>query len=570
MKTPNSDFLTERMDDLPLLLALLQKLDLAAILDRHLNPHGNRKGLSYGWLCVIWLAHILSRGDHRMNHVRESVAQAIHTFAGSVPVSIQELDFTDDRLADLLHALSDEETWEAIETELNAHTLKVYELTTETVRLDTTTVTVDTEPKGMLRLGHSKDHRPDMPQVKMMLASLDPLAMPLVTQVVAGNCADDPLYLPAVEQVRTSVNKRGLLYVGDSKMASAKTRHGIAVGGDFYLTPLSAVGMPLAQLKTHWEPVLTEQQPLVAVYRLDPKGERQLIAEGFEWSEIQEHDGFCWEERRLLMRSLSHQQSASHALDRRLGEACNALRKLGERGKGKCSPSTPEAFESAIEKTLTGHRVQGLITYALTIATSERTIRAYKGQPERLETTYQMALTCQIDLEAVEKEKAFLGCRVFVTNTPITRLSLSEAVLAYRDEYRIESNFARLKGQSLSVSPMYLQRQDHMQGLMCLLSIGLRVLTLLEYVVRKALAQTGTSLSGLYAGNAKRSTTQPTAELLLEAFQNITLLLLPQNGHYIRYLNALTGLQQKILELSGCSAGLYVRLTTQFGISPEK
>jgi transposase len=43
-------------------------------------------------------------------------------------------------------------------------------------------------------MGHSKDHRPDLPQVKVIQAVLDPLAMPLVTDVVAGGRADDPLY----------------------------------------------------------------------------------------------------------------------------------------------------------------------------------------------------------------------------------------------------------------------------------------------------------------------------------------------------------------------------------------
>lgn len=505
-----------------------------------------------------------------MNHVRGAVQQTIQTLKSGVLVSFEALDFTDDRLADLLHALSEETSWEAIQTDLNGHTLKVYELPPHTVRLDTTTVSVDTDPKGMLRLGHSKDHRPDTPQIKLMMASLDPMAMPLLTQIVSGNCADDPLYLPAVEQVRASLNQRGLLYVGDSKMASAKTRQGIAAGGNFYLTPLSAVLMPKEQLRIRLQPVLEGKQPLFEISRPDHNGAMPRIAEGFEWVERQEHDGFSWEERRLLIRSFAHQQSASRHLDTRLIAACAAIRKLGQSGKGKRPPATPEAFETAIAKTLAAHQVEGLVAYDLKIVTSEHTIRAYKGQPQRTETLYSMAVTCWIDSEAVEQEKELLGCRVFVTNAPIETMSLSEVVLTYRDEYRIENNFARLKGQPLSVSPMYLQREDHMKGLVRLLSIGLRVLTLLEYGVRKQLAKTGSTLTGLYAGNAKRATKHPTAELLLEAFRNITLLVISQDGHYVRYLNPLTPLQQKILELSGCAADLYTRGTTQFAVPSEK
>ena len=68
-----------------------------------------------------------------------------------------------------------------------------------------------------------------------------------------------------------------------------------------------------------------------------------------------------------------------------------------------------------------------------------------------------------------------------------------------------------------------MHRDEHATGLIRLLSIGLRVLTLLEYVVRRQLAAQGEKLAGLYAGNAKRKTARPTAERLLESFQEMTL-----------------------------------------------
>jgi hypothetical protein len=41
--------------------------------------------------------------------------------------------------------------------------------------------------------------------------------------------------------------------------------------------------------------------------------------------------------------------------------------------------------------------------------------------------------------------------------------------------------------------------------------------------VRRQLTAEGATLAGLYAGNAKRETARPTAEQLLEAFQEVTL-----------------------------------------------
>jgi hypothetical protein len=87
----------------------------------------------------------------------------------------------------------------------------------------------------------------------------------------------------------------------------------------------------------------------------------------------------------------------------------------------------------------------------------------------------------------------------------------------------VEQSLGRLKGRPLSLTPMYVQRDDHATGLIRLLSIALRVLTLLGFVGRRQLATEGAQLAGLYAGNTKRDTARPTAERLLEAFREITL-----------------------------------------------
>ena len=66
----------ERIDDFVVLLRLMQQMDLPGMLDRHLPRHWLQQGLSWGWTASIWLAHIVSQGDHRKLTVREWVRQA--------------------------------------------------------------------------------------------------------------------------------------------------------------------------------------------------------------------------------------------------------------------------------------------------------------------------------------------------------------------------------------------------------------------------------------------------------------------------------------------------------------
>jgi transposase len=91
-------------------------------------------------------------------------------------------------------------------------------------------------------------------------------------------------------------------------------------------------------------------------------------------------------------------------------------------------------------------------------------------------------------------------------------------------------------------------------------------LTLLEFVVRRALKAEGATLAGLYAGNTKRETARPTAERLLEAFQDITVTIIQRPEQTMGHVTSLNSVQQRILELLGFSADLYTALGA---ISPE-
>jgi transposase len=115
------------------------------------------------------------------------VNQRSYTIETVCDLELRETDFTDDRLGILLRRLSHDHSWKDIETDLNRHSIRVYQLGVTRVRIDATTNSgyhLVTE-EGLFQFGHSKDN-PNLPQLKTMMASLDPLGMPLVTKVVSG------------------------------------------------------------------------------------------------------------------------------------------------------------------------------------------------------------------------------------------------------------------------------------------------------------------------------------------------------------------------------------------------
>ena len=166
----------------------------------------------------------------------------------------------------------------------------------------------------------------------------------------------------------------------------------------------------------------------------------------------------------------------------------------------------------------------------------------------------------EVDDAAVQAAIRSFGWRVYATNAPTRCLSLEQAVLAYREEFLVEHGFGRLKGRPLSLTPMYLQSDKRATGLIHLLSICLRILVLLEFQVRRRLAENKAPLAGLYAGNPKRTTNRPTAEMLLEAFKNITLSNVILNQQRLRHLSPLSDLQKTILALLAIPTIIYDRL----------
>ena len=57
--------ITERVDDVALLIGQMITMGLPAVLDRHIPRHWKQRGLRWGWTAGIWLAPILTEGDHR-------------------------------------------------------------------------------------------------------------------------------------------------------------------------------------------------------------------------------------------------------------------------------------------------------------------------------------------------------------------------------------------------------------------------------------------------------------------------------------------------------------------------
>ena len=570
----SADIATERVDDIPLLVAQMRRMGLPVLLECGFPTHGNRAGLNVGWTAVVWLAHLLSRGDHRLNQVQPWAARRLETLRACTERPLTALDLTDDRLADVLRLLADDTHWVNFERALGQELLRVYDLSPACVRVDMTTVSQagQVTEEGLFQFGYSKDRRPDAPQVKVGLATLDPLGLPLASVVVPGDRADDPRYVPLIKQARAVVGRRGVLYVGDCKMGALATRATVEDGYNYYLCPLAATQAPPETLDRY----LAEARaggPPERIERVGADGTVTHLADGDARTEacatvIEGWMDVTWTARRLLIRSVVQATAAETALRARVARAHQAIADLTVARRGKRRLDTVEAATRAAAAILTRYDVGGLVQVTIAEGIQEHAVRAYADRPAQVRQTRTLQIHATVDTAALAAAVARLGWRVYATNAPAATLSATQAVLAYRQESLIERGFGRLKGRPLALAPLYLERDDHVTGLIRLLTIALRVLTTLDYAARARLDQEQRALPGLYAGHPTRATPHPTAELLLTAFKEITLTVVHTPQLILCHLTALSPLQHDILALLGFSPDIYASVEHYFPQPP--
>ena len=566
MKDEIEQISSERIDDIPVVVEWLRQMQIVKWIDKKLSqPHGNHQGLSYGQLSVLLLTYIITQADHRLCAVEEWVKEHRKILEMTTGWSIGEKDPSDDRLARVVEELGkQEEACREIEVKLGQHLIRAYELPTEVARADTTSFSVyhradRADPEGILKYGYSKDKRPDLLQYRQSLTTLDPAGMPIVSTTLPGNGADDPLYWPIWQQMAKVIGHKQFVFIADCKAAAIATRAQIAAAGGRYCFPLPMTGQNPLWLK-QW--VLNQHQPSEEIFLPTQKEDEVAVAvgKGFEvelgkfWLNPDSKKSVHWHERYLVVYSNSFAAAQIRGQEQRLNRAETALEQLAS------NPGADVAqLHLKVKAILSRHQVSEFLAVTITEQVLVHTRYVQRGRPSATSGTKQLT-EIQFQLEFVrlsapiEQAQLLAGWRLYVTNVPLKTLSLSQAVFYYRQEWLVEHGFHRFKRGHLPALPIYFQNQDRIAGLMFLLSLALRVFTLIEFVVRQALTQTHQSLPGLYEGNPRRETPRPSTEQLLKAFRHLTLYCFPDLTFFI---TPLSELQRRILSLMNLPASLY-------------
>jgi transposase len=176
-------------------------------------------------------------------------------------------------------------------------------------------------------------------------------------------------------------------------------------------------------------------------------------------------------------------------------------------------------------------------------------------------TVYQVTVVERNEV-AIQAAKERLGWRVQVTNVPSTRADWMTCVLLYNQGWSVERYFHMAKDLPLGIQPLFVHREDQITGLIRLLTIALRILTLMEIVVRSKLEATNETVVGLYEGQPIRQTARPTATRMLKAITRLEIswTRVEISGQIMWHVGTLPLLVCRILGLLNLPESLYTRL----------
>jgi len=264
---------------------------------------------------VYYLTYIITQSDHQLCAVEAWVKTHRRILELTTGWSIQEKDASDDRLARVVEELGKQSrARQKIEIKLGRQRrqiIRAYELPTKIARTDTTSFSVnhenqsDTE-ENLLRYGYSKDKRPDLLQYRQLLATLDPMGMPLVSATLEGNGADDPLYFPTWQKIQKVIGHKNFVFIADSKAGSIATRANIAANRGIYCVPLPRSGQNPQFLK-QW--VLQPPSESIDIRLPQQLEQQETVGIGFEvelgkfWFNSETNKWVRWHERYLVVRS---------------------------------------------------------------------------------------------------------------------------------------------------------------------------------------------------------------------------------------------------------------------------
>jgi len=530
----------------PILAHYFDQCGIVDIVDAHVPTDPRRKVLTHGQACIAMITGILFQA---MQLYRICQFARETTVLDALLPGIAPHDYFDDRLADTLDALYDFGLGN-LEAMLTSNMIEAFDINTDICHNDTTCAFMygDADKRRSDRgititFGYSKQYRKDLKQLVWSLSVSSDSAFPLFQQAYSGNTADVDTYVEQWHHLIDLLGKRDFLFVGDSKVASRQNMAHIHDHQGFFISPLP--------MYASYEKALTDALDQHDREVLIPYKER--INRGFEVPLVVNHEDTAYPFRMIVLfdHGLFHRKRKS--LDQRIEKTRSAFDELSSRLNAyrlKEEAAIDKACQAILKKYKTGDVFEYTL-YNEPLVTYKNSKRGRPSATLPLEKVPVITDRFRIDLRfnqsAYDQAISRAGYYPLVTNQPASKLSIKDAMMANKNQYKVEHAYRRSKS-GYQLEPIYLHTPERIETYLFLFKIALQVIVLIERAARKNIQARDKGLED-FMPNRKDYRT-PKAEYLLQKFEHVVSgnMRLPDGENY-GFVSELTELQSDILAI---------------------
>jgi transposase len=552
---------SSQLGALPVIDRFLARIDIAGTLARHL-PAGDARTTLPAATAIGVLVRNLCVEREPLYGLAGWASAFEPGLLGLAPGEAGLLN--DDRVGRALDALFDSDRGSLL-TELVLAAVREFQIDCSQLHNDSTSVVLhgdyadaDGDPRAgkptvAAARGHSKDHRPDLKQLVLILTVTADGAVPLTHRLAAGNTNDDQTHIDTWDQLRALTGRTDFLYVADSKLCTREQMTHIDKAGGRFVTVLPRTRREDGQLRD-WMitaiPAFTEAARRPGKRHGDPDQVYRVAPAPFCSSEGH---------RIVWVHSSTKQQRDETARHQRIQRTLTALTELNERLAGpRARITTRVAVEDAANDILDHGAAEDYVTFTVTETTEDRYRQEKRGRPgndtryRKLQKT-RFGLTARVDADAVRRDAASDGCFPLISNDH--DLTDSDLLIAYRYQPNLEKRHHQLKSVQ-DAAPVTLKSPARIEALFACQFIALLACCLIERELRNAMTRDQITDLPLYPED--RSCTAPTATRVFDHLAPLQRHHLIRDGQAVQtFQPQLTPLQAQLLALLAVPASAH-------------
>jgi transposase len=528
-----------------LVKSILQRLGAVTAIDQELQ-YQPEIAATYGQLAQAVIFNRMSLNPQPLYQLADWVAR--HGIDRLLGIRAAWLD--DDRLGAMLDGLAVHQG--AIWSTIIGHAVREFQPDLEWLHSDTTSVYFEGRyeddegaPKSakhapVLVKGYNKDGKPQ--NVQFVLSLITTKRVPLWYQPWDGNQSDDGVYLADMTALRaTGLLPENVVLIGDRKLCNQEGMLAFCRTNQCFLAAHPWTDTAKAAWEQTWQALQQGELVWTAVEYVTRNAAHKPVEQRIQYRVCEVAHALVDADNDQVypLRWVFSWSSSKAALDARqrnkaLAAGEQALQRIVGL-LGKYDYKSRQVIESRLEKAL--RKAQAKRYFSCTLHGTDED-QAWELRWDR----------CPAVISQAER---FDGIVLLCTTVPVERLSAGAVMIKYKGQVTVEQTIDFIKSP-VQIRPMWLHSPRRLAGLTLLIMIAVLVAALLEYQIRRQIAQTGQLLNGLMPEN--RDNPYPTAKKLLQAFQDYALVIVRHaDGHEDIHFPKLRPVQQQIWDMMGLS-----------------